>query len=249
MSVPFQQSARAHATLAALSAAVDAGYAAHTLQRSPHLTLLNEEWYHGVMKPIMAQWMLLWLEANHVAGLPTEHVLAYISRDNTGLMAHEWDDQTCAAAATETAAAGKTMPGRGTGGWAAACLQASIGLRLEKGLVSPKAMQLLNLCEEWLGTFLPHCLQKVSCCDTHPPLSPPLQSVEPAVYSAANRGGCGHAQGMLVLPPHGGLDAAPLWMWLRRRRRRASPVHALCPPPPTPESPHLPTHPPLLTSL
>jgi len=44
MSVAFHHSARAHAVLEQLSAVIEQGYALAALQRSPHLTLLNEEW-------------------------------------------------------------------------------------------------------------------------------------------------------------------------------------------------------------
>ena len=58
---------------------IEAGYAEHTLQRSPHLTLLNEEWYVREMKPVMAKWMQLWLEANHVSGLTSQQIALYIA--------------------------------------------------------------------------------------------------------------------------------------------------------------------------
>jgi hypothetical protein len=35
-----------------------------------------------------------------------------------------------------------------------------LNLKLESKELSAKAMQLINLTEEWLNTFLPHCLQK-----------------------------------------------------------------------------------------
>merc|ERR1719502_662217 len=68
MSVPFHQSGRAHTILAELSTVIAEGYELRALQRSPHLVLLNVEWYHQTMRPVLARWMLLWLEANHVGG-------------------------------------------------------------------------------------------------------------------------------------------------------------------------------------
>jgi hypothetical protein len=41
------------------------------------------------------------------------------------------------------------------------CLHAMLELKLSSGELAAKAMQLLNLAEEWLSTFLPHCLQKI----------------------------------------------------------------------------------------
>ena len=65
----FHQSGRAHRILEELSAVIEEAYKLRALQRSPHLVLLNAEWYHAKMMPVMAKWMLLWLEANHVSGL------------------------------------------------------------------------------------------------------------------------------------------------------------------------------------
>ena len=36
-----------------------------------------------------------------------------------------------------------------------------LSLKLAAGELTSKAMQLINLAEEWLSTFLPHCLQKI----------------------------------------------------------------------------------------
>ena len=79
MSVPFRQSGRAHRILDELKALIEDGYARRALQRSPHLVLLNVDWYHEQMRPLMAKWMLLWLEANHVAGLSSTQIEGYLS--------------------------------------------------------------------------------------------------------------------------------------------------------------------------
>jgi hypothetical protein len=69
MSVPFRNSKRATAILQTLSHAMRQGYATRALQKNPHCILLNADWYHSTMKPILADWAHLWLEANHVAGI------------------------------------------------------------------------------------------------------------------------------------------------------------------------------------
>ena len=78
---------------------IEAGYEQKALQRSPHLTLLNEEWYVSEMKPVMARWMLLWLEANHVSGLRPDHMEAYVTRDCAPIAHEQWDEKVEAAAA------------------------------------------------------------------------------------------------------------------------------------------------------
>ena len=42
------------------------------------------------------------------------------------------------------------------------CLHAYINCKIDAGELGVKAMQLLNLCEAWLSTYLPHCLQVIS---------------------------------------------------------------------------------------
>ena len=74
----FEQSQTASAVLEDLKLLVELGFSQRALQRSPHLVLLNTEWYHAKMRPVMAKWMMLWLEANHVSGLSSEQVEAYI---------------------------------------------------------------------------------------------------------------------------------------------------------------------------
>eukprot|EP00966_Prymnesium_polylepis_P000904 20378-Prymnesium_polylepis.2 len=67
MSVDFKESGRAHSILRELRRVIAGGLepSVKALQRSPHLVLLNVEWYHEKMKPVMAQWMQLWLESQH----------------------------------------------------------------------------------------------------------------------------------------------------------------------------------------
>ena len=50
---------------------------------------------------------------------------------------------------------------RGSAAHAQLRLHALLQLKLGSGELTGKAMQMLNLAEEWLSTFLPHCLQKI----------------------------------------------------------------------------------------
>ena len=117
------------------------------------------------MRPVMAKWMLLWLEANHVAGLPTNHVEAYIMASGAGLVGTHWEAWVEEAAAAQEAAgaAGGVAVGTEVGSGmdpAAARALRRLYVYCEKKC-DPKAFKLLNLTAEWLRTFLPHCLQKV----------------------------------------------------------------------------------------
>ena len=104
MSVPFHQSGRAHRILEQLKAVIEDGYERRALQRSPHLVLLNSEWFHCEMRPIMARWMLFWLDANQVSGIPTEHRLAYLNSNGASLVGTVWSAEVEAAAAEREAA-------------------------------------------------------------------------------------------------------------------------------------------------
>ena len=115
----------------------------------------------------MARWMLLWLEANHVSGLPAEHIEAYVTRDSSALVDTNWEaavEEAAVAREAELAADapdGWRTPRKGSAAHAQLRLHAHLRLKLESGVLTSKAMQLINIAEEWLSTFLPHCLQKV----------------------------------------------------------------------------------------
>lgn len=159
MSVPFQQSGRAHQILSELSLVIEEGYEQRALQRSPHLTLLNTDWYNSTMKPIMARWLLLWLEANHVAGVPSEQLEAYLASDGRRLVDTVWGEGVEAAAAKREAE-NATPPAETAEAERAARALRRLHVVMEQTLTS-KAMQLLNIASEWLRTYLPHTISKI----------------------------------------------------------------------------------------
>ena len=84
MSVGFHDSNRAHAILAQLAQLIQLGYSTRALQRNPHVVLLNVEFYHEQLKPVLMDWLLLWLESQHLSGLSEEQIKAYILHGSTG---------------------------------------------------------------------------------------------------------------------------------------------------------------------
>lgn len=78
MAVGFRESHRAIATLAKLKEVIQEGYKRKVLQRNPHIVLLDPDFYHEYMKPIMAEWTLLWIESQNVSGVSPAQVLEYI---------------------------------------------------------------------------------------------------------------------------------------------------------------------------
>ena len=117
---------------------IDAGFAEQQLQRSPHLVLLSPDWYQRNLKPVMAKWMLLWLEANHLCTrLSQPQLVAYLTSDGAGLV------------------------GPDAGVVAAARALDELHARMARSNIDAKSFQLLNLCSDWLRIYLPHVLQKI----------------------------------------------------------------------------------------
>ena len=55
------------------------------LQRTPHLVLLNVDYYHQDLKPVLARWALLWLAKEGLVVDPTTEpqLLAYLQGSRT----------------------------------------------------------------------------------------------------------------------------------------------------------------------
>ena len=145
VSTGFSQSGRAHQVLDELAAVITTGFEQRMLQASPHLVLLCTEWYSSNMKPLLARWMLLWLESHHLSApqLSTQQLLAYLTGDGSSLV--HADSSACAKPASRTAAN---------------LALEELHSEMARSSIDQKSFQLLNLTREWLITFLPHCLQK-----------------------------------------------------------------------------------------
>ena len=135
-----------------------------TLTLTDSLVLLNPEWYNKCMRPVMARWMQLWLEANHVAGLSSEQIEAYITSNGSLLRETDWEPWVHEAAAARQAKSGAASEGRTSDDVPVASSDESalwlLHAFMEKK-VDQKGFKLLNLTAEWLRTLLPHCLQKI----------------------------------------------------------------------------------------
>uniref|UniRef100_A0A7S1J653 ubiquitinyl hydrolase 1 n=1 Tax=Eutreptiella gymnastica TaxID=73025 RepID=A0A7S1J653_9EUGL len=138
MAVPFKESARAVALLDAVRQVVERGYEARAFQRSPHLVLLDSGFYHTHLKPLLADWLLLWLETQQLSGLAPDLARRYLLRG--------YQDKA-AAAAVDALLVGAAEGPMGADG-------------RDPTLVA-RNVQLLNLGHDWLGSFMPHILQKI----------------------------------------------------------------------------------------
>jgi hypothetical protein len=61
-----------------LESSVREGYATRSLQKLPHITLLNPTFYARKMKPILAEWAYLWLQKQHLHGIDREEAVKYV---------------------------------------------------------------------------------------------------------------------------------------------------------------------------
>lgn len=64
--------------LSRLQRVIRSGYSVRALQRNPHVVLLNVEWYRTELLPVMADWLYMWLEAQHLVGLPQADIQKYL---------------------------------------------------------------------------------------------------------------------------------------------------------------------------
>jgi hypothetical protein len=147
LSVGFKESNRAFGVLEKLKEVVIEGYKQRALQRNPHIVLLNPDYYHKYMKPIIAQWALLWLESQNLTGtsllsvlLHPEVVLISFSSICTGL-----NDQQIIQYILEDDRSNYEQE----------------LVDFVNNTLSPKNKKMLNLTRDWLKSFLPHVLQKV----------------------------------------------------------------------------------------
>lgn len=79
ISVSFKQSVRAEGILLRIKQCVSQGYDIRALQRNPHIVLLNDEWYDVELKPILAEWLFMYIQSQHISGgLSESEILEYL---------------------------------------------------------------------------------------------------------------------------------------------------------------------------
>ena len=114
------------------------GVAAHAFMRAPHLVLLDSNFYHDEMKPVMAKWALIWLRAHFIGPCDVEDqlLLEYVQ----GVRDDRRDFF-------------RSSFGIG---------EAENKKEKSEKTVSKENVKLLNLAGDWLQTILPHCLTKIN---------------------------------------------------------------------------------------
>ena len=67
------------AVLNRMSTAVQSGFTNNLLQRIPHLVLLSDSFYHNQLRPILADWLLLWLRKQGLRDVTDDQALRCLS--------------------------------------------------------------------------------------------------------------------------------------------------------------------------
>jgi len=69
LATPLLASREAESVLKKLRVAINAGYDQRVLQRTPHLVVLNRDFYRKHIMPLLAQWLVLWLSLLKKSGM------------------------------------------------------------------------------------------------------------------------------------------------------------------------------------
>jgi hypothetical protein len=78
MSVEFKDSREAITILESMSSIIQQGIANKYMQYTPHLVLLNRNFYHKELKPLLARWQLLYLRNKRLPSVEDKHLLSYM---------------------------------------------------------------------------------------------------------------------------------------------------------------------------
>ena len=58
---------------------IDAGHSAKVVQTTPHVVILDRDFYHLELKMLLGRWILLWLKESRLRELAFDQALAYLT--------------------------------------------------------------------------------------------------------------------------------------------------------------------------
>lgn len=79
MSVDFSDSREALSILDGVAATIQRGVAENKLQHTPHIVLLDRDFYSNQLKPLLVRWQLLYLRSKRLPNIEDRHLLSYIA--------------------------------------------------------------------------------------------------------------------------------------------------------------------------
>ena len=77
-SIDYRDNAIADRALQGLYAAFEKGIQEKLIQATPHLVVLDHQYYSSTLKPLFAQWTLIWLSDKGISGVSQAIILEYI---------------------------------------------------------------------------------------------------------------------------------------------------------------------------
>ena len=79
MSVDFSDSREALSILDSISSTIARGVEENKLQHTPHVVLLDRDFYSKMLKPLLVRWQLLYLRSKRLPNIEDKHLLSYMS--------------------------------------------------------------------------------------------------------------------------------------------------------------------------
>lgn len=132
-----------------LSARFGEGLDSHALQAQPHLVLLQADFYHEHLKPLLGEWAAMYLAT--VLG---------VARDTTAFVTAA--PTSSSASARGNAASRRALLRQYLRQYVCGAPVTSRAARFVATVFSSDSVQHLNLARDWLGVYLPHVLAKVN---------------------------------------------------------------------------------------
>ena len=79
MSVEFSDSREALTILDNIASTIQRGVGEHKLQHTPHVVLLDRDFYSKQLKPLLVRWQLLYLRSKRLPNIEDKHLLSYMA--------------------------------------------------------------------------------------------------------------------------------------------------------------------------
>ena len=79
MSVDFSDSREALTILDSVASTIQRGVAENKLQHTPHIVLLDRDFYSMQLKPLLVRWQLLYLRSKRLPNIEDRHLLSYMA--------------------------------------------------------------------------------------------------------------------------------------------------------------------------
>ena len=79
MSVEFSDSREAITILDSVASTIQRGVAENKLQHTPHVVLLDRDFYAKQLKPLLVRWQLLYLRSKRLPNIEDRHLLSYMA--------------------------------------------------------------------------------------------------------------------------------------------------------------------------